>query len=117
MPQWRLAQLFRLRTTAKSTPSPVTATGPRRAAWKFTNELLPDLESLSPLINRTGLDSSSMDNMLELLVTGGMDLFRGLRMIIPPAWQNVETMDPDLRAFYEFNSMHMEPWMARPAWC
>lgn len=31
-------------------------------------------------------------------------------MIIPPAWQNVETMDADLRAFYEYNSMHMEPW-------
>ncbi len=48
--------------------------------------------------------------MLELMVTGGMDLFRGLRMIIPPAWQNVETMDADLRAFYEYNSLHMEPW-------
>src|SRR5690554_6844761 len=31
-------------------------------------------------------------------------------MMIPPAWQNVESMDPDLRAFYEYNSMHMEPW-------
>ncbi|PEW40004.1 MULTISPECIES: hypothetical protein, partial [Bacillus] len=54
--------------------------------------------------------SSSMDNMLELMVTGGIDLFRGVRMLVPPAWQNVETMDPDLRAFYEYNSMHMEPW-------
>jgi glutamate synthase (NADPH/NADH) large chain len=51
-----------------------------------------------------------MDNMLELMITGGMDLFRGVRMIIPPAWQNVETMDADLRAFYEYNSMHMEAW-------
>jgi glutamate synthase (NADPH/NADH) large chain len=39
-----------------------------------------------------------------------MDLFRAVRMMIPPAWQNVETMDSDLRAFYEYNSMHMEPW-------
>src|SRR3546814_6016714 len=31
-------------------------------------------------------------------------------MLVPTAWQNVETMDPDLRAFYEYNSMHMEPW-------
>jgi glutamate synthase (NADPH/NADH) large chain len=51
-----------------------------------------------------------MDNMLT--VTGGIDLFRGVRMLIPPAWQNVETMDADLRAFYEYNSMHMEPWDA-----
>ncbi|AEJ03879.1 glutamate synthase subunit alpha [Stutzerimonas stutzeri] len=111
MPQWRLAQPFRFLAHNGEIN---TITGNRNWAQarrlKFANELLPDLESLSPLINRTGSDSSSMDNMLELLVTGGMDLFRGLRMIIPPAWQNVETMDPDLRAFYEFNSMHMEPW-------
>jgi len=111
MPQWRLAQPFRFLAHNGEIN---TITGNRNWAQarrlKFANELLPDLESLSPLINRTGSDSSSMDNMLELLVTGGMNLFRGLRMIIPPAWQNVETMDPDLRAFYEFNSMHMEPW-------
>ncbi|WVM91239.1 glutamate synthase central domain-containing protein [Halopseudomonas pachastrellae] len=45
--------------------------------------------------------------MLELLLCGGMDLFRAIRMVVPPAWQNVETMDADLRAFYEYNSMHM----------
>ena len=72
--------------------------------------LVGDLDELGPLVNRVGSDSSSMDNMLELMVTGGIDLFRGVRMLIPPAWQNVETMDPDLRAFYEYNSMHMEPW-------
>ncbi|WP_417791454.1 glutamate synthase large subunit [Stutzerimonas xanthomarina] len=111
MPQWPLAQPFRFLAHNGEIN---TITGNRNWAQarrlKFANERLPDLESLDPLVNRTGSDSSSMDNMLELLVTGGMDLFRGLRMIMPPAWQNVETMDPDLRAFYEFNSMHMEPW-------
>ncbi len=91
-----------------------TITGNRNWAvarrLKFANELIPDLEELGPLVNRVGSDSSSMDNMLELMVTGGIDLFRGVRMIIPPAWQNMETMDADLRAFYEYNSMHMEPW-------
>src|SRR5690606_25596756 len=91
-----------------------TITGNRNWAQarrlKFANPLIPDLQELGPLVNRVGSDSSSMDNMLELLVTGGMDLFRGVRMIIPPAWQNVDSMDADLRAFYEYNSMHMEPW-------
>ena len=41
---------------------------------------------------------------------GGAGLFRSLRMMVPPAWQNVTNMDPNLRAFYEYNSMHMEPW-------
>ncbi|MDX1399011.1 MAG: glutamate synthase large subunit, partial [Oceanospirillum sp.] len=51
-----------------------------------------------------------MDNMLEVLLTGGMDLFKAVRLMIPPAWQNNDTMDADLRAFYEYSSMHMEPW-------
>jgi len=111
LPRWPLAQPFRFLAHNGEIN---TITGNRNWAQarrlKFANERLPDLESLSPLVNRTGSDSSSMDNMLELLVTGGMDLFRSLRMIIPPAWQNVENMDADLRAFYEYNSMHMEAW-------
>ncbi|MCJ8300483.1 MAG: glutamate synthase large subunit, partial [Pseudomonadales bacterium] len=72
--------------------------------------LIENLDELQPIVNSSGSDSSSMDNMLEFLLTGGMDLYRAVRTIIPPAWQNVETMDTSLRAFYEYNSMHMEPW-------
>src|SRR5690606_39564704 len=43
---------------------------------KFENPLLPGLTELNPIVNRTGSDSSSLDNMLEILVGGGMDLFR-----------------------------------------
>ena len=111
LPKWPLAQPFRFLAHNGEIN---TITGNRNWAQarrgKFANELLPDLDELGPLVNRVGSDSSSMDNMLELMVTGGIDLFRGLRMIIPPAWQNVETMDADLRGFYEYNSMHMEPW-------
>ena len=111
LPKWPLAQPFRYLAHNGEIN---TITGNRNWAQarrtKFANELIPDLDELGPLVNRVGSDSSSMDNMLELMVTGGIDLFRGLRMIIPPAWQNVETMDADLRAFYEYNSMHMEAW-------
>ena len=111
LPKWPLAQPFRFLAHNGEIN---TITGNRNWAvarrLKFANELIPDLEELGPLVNRVGSDSSSMDNMLELMVTGGIDLFRGVRMIIPPAWQNMETMDADLRAFYEYNSMHMEPW-------
>ena len=111
LPKWPLAQPFRFLAHNGEIN---TITGNRNWAQarrtKFANDQLPDLDDLGPLVNRVGSDSSSMDNMLELMVTGGMDLFRGVRMIIPPAWQNVETMDADLRAFYEYNSMHMEPW-------
>jgi glutamate synthase (NADPH/NADH) large chain len=43
-------------------------------------------------------------------LAGGVSLFRAMRLIIPPAWQNDPTMDADLKAFYDYNSMHMEPW-------
>ena len=111
LPKWPLAQPFRFLAHNGEIN---TITGNRNWAQarrtKFANEMIPDLEELGPLVNRVGSDSSSMDNMLELMVTGGIDLFRGVRMIIPPAWQNVDTMDAELRAFYEYNSMHMEPW-------
>jgi len=111
MPRWPLAQPFRMLAHNGEIN---TIRGNRNWAnartSKFVSDLLPNLEDLTPIVNTTGSDSSSMDNMLELLATGGMNLFRAIRMMIPPAWQNVETMDPDLRAFYEYNSMHMEPW-------
>jgi glutamate synthase (NADPH) large chain len=110
-PRWSLAQPFRylahngeINTIMGNRNWSVARTP------KFENPLLPGLLDLDQLVNRTGSDSSSLDNMLEILVGGGMDLFRALRMLVPPAWQNVESMDTDLRAFYEFNSKHMEAW-------
>ncbi|MFA7555389.1 MAG: glutamate synthase large subunit [Spongiibacteraceae bacterium] len=111
LPKWPLAQPFRMLAHNGEIN---TISGNRNwadaRASKFQTELLPDIASISPLVNRTGSDSSSMDNMLEVLLAGGMDIFRAVRMLVPPAWQNMEHMDPDLKAFYEFNSMHMEPW-------
>src|SRR5690554_5780319 len=111
MPQWPLAQPFRMLAHNGEIN---TVVGNRN--WsvartpKFKTPLLPDLNSVAPLVNRTGSDSSSMDNMLEVLTLGGVELHRAIRMLIPPAWQNVENMDPDVRAFYEYNSKHIEPW-------
>ncbi len=111
MPQWPLAQPFRMLAHNGEIN---TVTGNRNWALartpKFANPLLPELAQITPLVNTTGSDSSSLDNMLELLLVGGMELHRAVRMLVPPAWQNVESMDADLRAFYEFNSMHIEPW-------
>jgi len=111
MPQWPLAQPFRMLAHNGEIN---TVVGNRNWSLartpKFTTPLLPELQTLTPLVNRTGSDSSSLDNMLEILVLGGMDLHRAIRMLVPPAWQNVEHMDSDLRSFYEYNSMHIEPW-------
>ncbi len=111
MPVWPLAQPFRMLAHNGEIN---TVVGNRNWAVartpKFVTPMLPDLQTVKPLVNRTGSDSSSLDNMLEILTLGGMELHRAIRMLVPPAWQNVENMDPDLRAFYEYNSMHIEPW-------
>ena len=38
------------------------------------------------------------------------NILKSIRMIIPPAWQSAQIIDPDVRSFHEYNSMHMEPW-------
>ena len=109
-PQWRLAQPFRYLAhngeinTVQGNRNWSVARG-----HKFETPLLP-MEEIRPLVSLSGSDSNSMDNMLEALLAGGMDIFRAMRLLVPPAWQNIENMDPDLRAFYEYSSMHMEPW-------
>jgi glutamate synthase (NADPH) large chain len=111
MPRWPLAQPFRMLAHNGEIN---TIEGNRNWAEartaNFASPLLPNVSELAPLVNRSGSDSSSLDNMLELLMAGGMELFRAVRMLVPPAWQNIEHMDADLKAFYEYNSMHMEPW-------
>ncbi len=111
MPRWPLAQPFRLLAHNGEIN---TIEGNRNWAdartARFESDKIPDIQSIAPLVNRTGSDSSSLDNMLDVLLTGGVDMARALRMLIPPAWQNIESMDPDLKAFYEYHSMHMEPW-------
>ena len=110
-PRWPLAQPFRfLAHNGEINTVEGNRNWARARARKFETELLPNLEELQPIVNTTGSDSSSMDNMLEFLMVGGIDIYRAVRMIVPPAWQNVDTMDTELRSFYEYNSMHMEPW-------
>jgi len=110
-PEWRLAQPFRLLAHNGEIN---TLAGNRNwaaaRAHELSSSVLPELDELWPLVSQTGSDSYTLDNMLEVLVMGGVELFRAMRLLIPPAWANVPTMDPDLRAFYEFSSMHAEPW-------
>ncbi|HIF9512963.1 TPA: glutamate synthase large subunit [Photobacterium damselae] len=110
-PRWPLAQPFRyLAHNGEINTIAGNRQWARARGYKFASPLLPDLQSAAPFVNETGSDSSSLDNMLELFLAGGMDLFRAMRMLVPPAWQNHPDMDPKLRAFYDFNSKHMEPW-------
>ena len=111
LPQWRLAQPFRfLAHNGEINTIQGNRNWAHARSYKFATPLIPNLEDVRPLVSRDGSDSASLDNMLEVLMMGGMDLFLATQMMIPPAWQNLENIDPDLRAFYEYYSMHMESW-------
>ncbi|MDT8397544.1 MAG: glutamate synthase large subunit [Pseudomonadales bacterium] len=111
LPRWPLAQPFRMLAHNGEIN---TIQGNRNWATARINKLrsaaIPNIEEIAPLVNASGSDSSAMDNMLELLVTSGMDIYQAIRLIMPPSWQNMENMDADLRSFYTFNSLHMEAW-------
>ncbi len=111
LPQWRLAHPYRYLAhngeinTVQGNRSWAVARGPL-----FRSPLLPDLGDVLPVVSLTGSDSQSLDNMLELLLVGGLDPMHAMRMLVPPAWQSVDMIDPDLKAFYEYYATHMEPW-------
>ncbi|MGI9346128.1 MAG: glutamate synthase large subunit [Gammaproteobacteria bacterium] len=111
MPRWERAQPYRLLAHNGEIN---TINGNRHWANARLKKLLtpqiPDLESLMPLVAWDSSDSATMDNMLELLQTGSMNLLQALRLLMPPAWQNLTHIDMAHRAFYEYCSAIMEPW-------
>ncbi len=111
LPNWKYAQPFRfLAHNGEINSIAANRSWAIARAAKLKTPLLPALDSFKFLVNQSGSDSSSLDNMLEVLLAGGMDVFRAIRLLMPPAWEHRTDMDPDLRAFFEFNSTHIEPW-------
>lgn len=77
----------------------------------MASELLgEDPESLFPICTPGASDSTSFDEAAELLMLSGRPLAQSMRMMIPEAWENHETMDPGLRAFYQYHAQLMEAW-------
>ncbi|ASU83493.1 glutamate synthase large subunit [Nocardiopsis gilva YIM 90087] len=78
---------------------------------KLASDLLPgDLDRIFPIVDPEDSDTASFDAALELLHLGGRSLPHAVLMMIPEPWENHTEMDPQVRAFYEFHSMLMEPW-------
>jgi glutamate synthase (NADPH/NADH) large chain len=109
-PAWKLAQPFRLLAhngeinTIEGNRHWARA---RAAHWRTPAF---DLAALQPLVCLQGSDSQSLDNMLELLLAGGLDLLQAIRILIPPATASLEYKDPDLAAFYEYYGLSTDPW-------
>jgi glutamate synthase (NADPH/NADH) large chain len=69
-----------------------------------------DLERIFPIVEMSGSDSASFDEVLELLYLGGRSLPHSILMMIPEAWENHATMPQNRRDFYAFHASMMEPW-------
>ena len=69
-----------------------------------------DLAKILPVIREGGSDTATFDNVLEFLHMTGRSLPHAVLMMIPEPWQNHESMDEDLKAFYEYHASLMEPW-------
>ena len=111
LPEWRLAQPFRfLAHNGEINTIQGNRNWAMARAKNFRSDKLNDISDLNPIISLTGSDSSSLDNMLEVLRAGGMDVIQSMRILMPPAWQTVDNIDPDVRAFYEFFDCQLEPW-------
>ena len=110
-PTWSLAQPFRL---LGHNGEINTIRGNR--SWMESREgvlhpdLLCPLEELGPVVQRGMSDSASLDNVLEFFVQSGMTLPHALAMLIPESYNDKNPISAELKAFYEYHSIFMEPW-------
>ena len=118
-PSWRLAHPFRF-TAHNGEINTVRGNVNWMEARRRTMEsdlLGTDLDKMWPLIPHGQSDTASLDNALELLVTGGYSLAHAMMMLMPEAWGKNPLMDPARRAFYEYHAALMEPWDGPAAVC
>lgn len=110
-PTWDLAQPFRLVghngeiNTIKGNRLWMEA---RESVLK--SDLLGNIKDLWPIVQPYMSDSASFDNVLEFLVMSGKSLPHALAMMIPESWNDKNPISGDLKAFYEYHSLFMEPW-------
>ena len=104
LPDWRLAQPFRL----LAHNGEINTIGANRA-WMRARE--PELEpELRSVIWRDGSDSASLDNALELLVRRGWEVSEALMSLVPDAWEGRGDLASSVRDFYRYQSTKFEPW-------
>ena len=110
-PTWDLAQPFRL---VGHNGEINTIRGNR--LWMqaresiLKSEKIGKIEDIWPIVQYGMSDSASFDNVLEFLVMSGKSLPHALAMMIPESWNSKNPISPDLKAFYEYHSILMEPW-------
>ena len=110
-PTWSLAQPFRLLAHNGEIN---TIRGNR--GWMEAREsvlstpLLGDVKKIGPIIQPGMSDSASLDNVLEFFVMSGLSLPHAMAMLVPESFNDKNPISEELKAFYEYHSILMEPW-------
>lgn len=110
-PTWGLAQPFRLLAHNGEIN---TIRGNR--AWMearesvLSTQTLGNIKDIRPIIQPNMSDSASLDNVLEFLVMSGLSLPHAMAMLVPESFNDKNPISEDLKAFYEYHSILMEPW-------
>ena len=110
-PQWSLAQPFRMLchngeiNTIRGNRSWMQA---RQSV--LNSGRLGDIGDLTPIVQPDMSDSASLDNVLEFLTLSGLSLPQAVSVLMPESFDETNPISEDLRAFYEYHSILMEPW-------
>lgn len=110
-PTWSLAQPFRLLAHNGEIN---TIRGNR--GWMEAREsvlstpTLGDIKKIRPIVQPNMSDSASLDNVLEFFIMSGLSLPHAMAMLVPESFNDKNPISEDLKAFYEYHSILMEPW-------
>ena len=76
----------------------------------LSSEALGDVKSISPIVEEGMSDSASLDNVFEFLTMSGLSLPQAMAILVPESFNDKNPISEDLKAFYEYHSILMEPW-------
>ncbi len=110
-PKWKLAQPFRL----LAHNGEINTIRGNRAWMKaresvLNSEALGDIKDLRPIVQEGMSDSASLDNVFEFLILSGLSLPQAMAILVPESFNDKNPISEDLKAFYEYHSILMEPW-------
>lgn len=110
-PTWSLAQPFRLLAHNGEINTIRGNRGWMQARESvLCSEALGDIRNISPIIQKNMSDSASLDNVFEFLVMSGLSLPHAMSVLVPESFNDKNPISEDLKAFFEYHSILMEPW-------
>ena len=110
-PKWKLAQPFRLLAHNGEINTIRGNRGWMKARESvLSSEALGDIKGLRPIVQEGMSDSASLDNVFEFLMMSGLSLPQAMAILVPESFNDKNPISDDLKAFYEYHSILMEPW-------